>query len=58
VLLDLSMPTPSGLELLPVILEAHPEPPVIVVTGNSDVEVAVRCDAQAETRPSRPGCLA
>jgi DNA-binding NtrC family response regulator len=43
VLLDLSMPTPSGLELLPVILEAHPELPVIVVTGNSDVEVAVRC---------------
>ena len=43
VLLDLAMPAPSGLELLPMILEAHPELPVIVATGNSDVEMAVRC---------------
>jgi DNA-binding NtrC family response regulator len=33
VLLDLTMPPPSGLELLPRIQEAHPELPVIVVTG-------------------------
>jgi DNA-binding NtrC family response regulator len=43
VLLDLTMPEPSGLELLPRILESHPELPVIVVTGISDIEVAVRC---------------
>jgi DNA-binding NtrC family response regulator len=43
VLLDLTMPEPSGLELLPKILESHPELPVIVVSGISDLEVAVRC---------------
>ena len=43
VMLDLGMPAPSGIDLLPTILEAHPDLPVIVVTGNSDIEVAVRC---------------
>ncbi len=43
VLLDLTMPEPSGLELMPQILESHPELPVIVVSGISDIEVAVRC---------------
>ncbi len=43
VLLDLAMPAPSGLELMPRILEAHPDLPVIVVTGDSDIETAVRC---------------
>jgi DNA-binding NtrC family response regulator len=43
VLLDLTMPGLSGRELLPRILESHPELPVIVVTGIADVEVAVDC---------------
>jgi DNA-binding NtrC family response regulator len=43
VLLDLSMPHLSGRELLPAIVQEHPELPVIVLTGANDVETAVRC---------------
>ena len=43
VLLDLSMPHLSGRELLPGIVQEHPELPVIVLTGANDVETAVRC---------------
>lgn len=43
VLLDLTMPGLSGRDLLPQIVEAHPELAVIVVTGVTDVEVAVEC---------------
>lgn len=43
VLLDLSMPHLSGEELLPNIVAAYPELPVIVVTGSNEVETAVRC---------------
>jgi DNA-binding NtrC family response regulator len=43
VLLDLSMPHLSGEELLPKIVSAYPEVPVIVVTGVNDVDKAVHC---------------
>lgn len=43
VLLDLNMPPPTGTELLPRIQQEHPGVPVVVVTGNSDVDTAVRC---------------
>jgi len=43
VLLDLSMPHLSGRDLLPAIVQEHPELPVIVLTGANDVETAVRC---------------
>ena len=43
VLLDLTMPHLSGRELLPAIVQEHPELPVIVLTGANDVETAVRC---------------
>jgi len=43
VILDLSMPGMSGLELLPLILEERPETPVIVATGTGDLDTAVKC---------------
>lgn len=43
ILLDLSMPFITGEELLPTILAAYPDVPVIVVTGANEVETAVRC---------------
>jgi two-component system nitrogen regulation response regulator GlnG len=42
-LLDLTMPHVSGLQLLPRIREEHPEVPVIVITGASEVSMAVEC---------------
>jgi len=43
VLLDLTMPPPTGEELLPKIREAAPATPVIMVTGISQLEAAVTC---------------
>ncbi len=43
VLLDLMMPHLPGMDLLRLILEAHPEVPVIVVTGTSEIRTAVEC---------------
>jgi DNA-binding NtrC family response regulator len=43
VVLDLTMPGLSGVELLRFILEERPETPVVVATGTGDVETAVRC---------------
>jgi len=43
VLLDLMMPDLHGEELLPQILERHPTTSVVVVTGEDDVDTAVRC---------------
>jgi DNA-binding NtrC family response regulator len=43
VLLDLSMPHLTGLELLPRIVQEHPEVPVIVVTANAELDTAVQC---------------
>jgi two-component system response regulator HydG len=41
VVLDLFMPHQSGIELLPQIIAAYPEVPVIVMTAAEDVETAV-----------------
>lgn len=43
VLLDLWMPDISGQELLPQVMEAFPDLPVIVVTGINEVDTAVAC---------------
>jgi DNA-binding NtrC family response regulator len=43
VLLDLNMPNLSGEQLLPRIVEEHPEVPVIVISGLNQVETAVEC---------------
>ncbi|MBJ6725250.1 sigma-54-dependent transcriptional regulator [Geomesophilobacter sediminis] len=43
VLLDLNMPHLSGQELLALIVEQHPEIPVIVISGLNQVETAVEC---------------
>jgi DNA-binding NtrC family response regulator len=43
VVLDLNMPHLPGKELLPQIVEAHPEIPVIVLTAVNEVEAAVEC---------------
>ncbi len=43
VVLDLYMPHMTGKELLPKIVEAYPEIPVIVLTAVNEVETAVEC---------------
>ncbi|WP_461209320.1 sigma-54-dependent transcriptional regulator [Desulfocurvus sp. DL9XJH121] len=43
VLLDLVMPGPTGLDLLPRLTEEHPEVPVIVITATDELETAVDC---------------
>ena len=43
VMLDLSMPYLSGEELLPQLVERFPSVPVIIVTGNDDVDSVVEC---------------
>ena len=43
IVLDLMMPHISGEELLPQITREFPDIPVIVITGNNEVDVAVRC---------------
>ena len=43
VVLDLTMPHLSGQELLKQIREVHPEIPVIVMTGKSELQTAVQC---------------
>jgi len=42
-LLDLTMPHVSGQELLVQIREQYPEVPIIIITGTSDVSIAVSC---------------
>jgi DNA-binding NtrC family response regulator len=42
-LLDITMPHITGDELLPQILAAHPDLPVIILTGINQVELSVRC---------------
>lgn len=42
-LLDLRMPDPDGITLLPKIRQAFPDVPVIIVTDVSDVKTAVAC---------------
>ncbi len=43
VVLDLIMPNISGQELLPKIVQHHPEIPVVVMTAAQDVDTAVSC---------------
>ncbi len=43
VALDLFMPHVSGTELLPEIVQRHPEIPVVVMTASQEVETAVAC---------------
>ncbi len=43
ILLDLYMPGVGGLELLPKLVQQHPEVPVVVMTASQDVETAVAC---------------
>ncbi len=42
-LLDLSMPHKSGVDLLPAITQEYPNMPVIMVTAVNEVETAVEC---------------
>ncbi len=43
VVLDLSMPNLTGRELLPMITEAHPGIPVIMLTAHDDLSMVVQC---------------
>lgn len=43
VLLDLTMPNLTGEQLLPMIIEEHPDVEVIVISGLNQVETAVEC---------------
>ena len=43
ILLDLIMPNIPGDELLPMITDDFPEIPVIIITGNTKVDMAVQC---------------
>ena len=43
VVMDLSMPHISGERLLPQIVAVYPDIPVIIMTGENEVETAVRC---------------
>ena len=43
VVLDLTMPYVSGEELLETIVATQPNVPVLVVTGNNDIESAINC---------------
>ena len=43
VLLDLSMPFLSGLELLPIIRQKHPHISILILTATYDLETAVAC---------------
>ena len=43
ILLDLIMPHISGEELLPIIRLDFPDIPIIIITGNTEVSIAVEC---------------
>jgi len=43
ILLDLSMPFVTGEKVLEQIADEHPDIPVIIITGDSEVDTAVRC---------------
>ena len=43
VLLDLTMPQLSGQDLLRLIHARHPELPVVIITGNAELDTAVAC---------------
>ena len=43
ILLDINMPHVSGVDLLPMIVEEHPDVSVIVVSGLNQIDIAVQC---------------
>jgi CheY-like chemotaxis protein len=43
VFLDISMPGPSGIDVLKELRRSHPTLPVIVVTVNTEVDVVLEC---------------
>jgi DNA-binding NtrC family response regulator len=43
ILLDLTMPIVSGEELLEEITNRFPDIPIIIVTGNNEIDIAVKC---------------
>jgi DNA-binding NtrC family response regulator len=43
ILLDLTMPHITGEELLPQIIRDYPKIPVIIITGNIEIDTAVKC---------------
>ena len=43
ILLDITMPYLSGEQLLPQIVAAYPEIPIIILTGINQIELSVRC---------------
>jgi DNA-binding NtrC family response regulator len=43
ILLDLTMPKLSGQDLLRLIHDRHPQLPVVVITGNAELDTAVAC---------------
>ena len=43
ILLDLTMPHISGVELLPMIRTESPDLPVTIITGNTEISIAVDC---------------
>jgi len=43
IVLDLHMPHPSGVELLPIIIHDYPQIPVIIVTADDGIETVVEC---------------
>jgi DNA-binding NtrC family response regulator len=43
ILLDLTMPHITGEELLPQIIRDYPKIPVIIITGNVEIDTAVKC---------------
>jgi DNA-binding NtrC family response regulator len=64
--MDWIMPGLTGADLLPVVAQRYPNLPVIIMTGVSDVDTAVRCMRQGATdyltkpldRPRLVSCLA
>jgi two-component system, NtrC family, nitrogen regulation response regulator NtrX len=41
ILCDIKMPEMDGLELLPLLLEAHPDSPVVMISGHGNIDTAV-----------------
>lgn len=58
ILLDLNMPHISGVELLERVREKHPEIPIVIVTAEQDVRIAVECMKKGAydylTKPASP----
>ncbi|OGQ97930.1 MAG: two-component system sensor histidine kinase/response regulator [Deltaproteobacteria bacterium RIFOXYD12_FULL_55_16] len=49
VLLDIGLPDTDGLSLLPRIIEQHPDAAVVMLTGISDLQVALECMRKGAT---------